>query len=76
MDALEKHINLNNLAQEAVEEYLNSDDKEAWAEKYEDLYRNCTYGPLGLPRIASANLNGISFPSIRKFVTYYECRPD
>lgn len=72
MDALEKHIYLNNLAQQAVEEYVETDDKEAWAEKYKDLYMNCTYGPPGLPRIASVNLNGISFPSIRKFVTYYQ----
>lgn len=75
MDELESHIILNSQAQRAVEDYLVTNDKKSWIDKYEELYTRCTYGPEGLPKIASTNLIGISFHSISKFIEYYECRP-
>lgn len=57
--------------QSAIEEIEGGMDTLKWLGEYLELYKNVTYAPEGMPRIAACNYQGKHYSFISQFAVLY-----
>ena len=57
---------------EALKELMIEENKIKWLSKYEKLFKKVSISPIGLPKIANVNFDGVNYPFIGEFHRVYQ----